>query len=169
MPAEGMTYFRLLHLDENFQIDLKKLNEMYIELQKRLHPDMFSTKSDTEQQLAEKQSALLNKAYFTLLKPLPRAIYILKLHGHEIGEGTTDMNPEFLMEILELNERIGESNTEDIEEIENEIASKIEENTKLLSDTFAAADFDKAQEIAVRLRYYVNVQSKVKAFYRDRM
>nr|KAG5699558.1 hypothetical protein BaRGS_033754 [Batillaria attramentaria] len=164
-----MTYFKLFNIDQSFQIDPKKLSMMYKELQKRLHPDMFSNKSETEQELAEQQSSLLNKAYFTLLKPLSRALYLLELHGYEIEEGTTDINPEFLMEILDLNERIGESNTEDIEEIEKEIANKIEENTERLSAAFAADDLEKAQEIAVRLKYYVNVESKVKAFYRDRM
>ena len=79
------------------------------------------------------------------------------------------MNPEFLMEVLELNERIGESTSEDIQEIEVDISSKIEENIKLLASAFAAMDYERAHEISLRLNYYVNVESKVKMFYRDRM
>lgn len=44
-PADGMTYFTLFGIDQNFEIDIKKLSEEYKNLQKRLHPDMFSNKS----------------------------------------------------------------------------------------------------------------------------
>ena len=122
-----------------------------------------------EQLLAEQQSSLLNKAYFTLLKPLPRALYLLELHGYTVDEESTEMNPEFLMEVLELNERIGEGSLDDVHEIEEEIQLKIEENVKGLAQAFAAKDYAAAKETAVRLRYYINVESKVKMFFRDRM
>ncbi|XP_025077042.1 iron-sulfur cluster co-chaperone protein HscB, mitochondrial-like [Pomacea canaliculata] len=168
-PADGMTYFTLFGIDQNFEIDIKKLSEEYKNLQKRLHPDMFSNKSKEEQELAEQQSAFLNKAYFSLLKPLPRAQYLLSLYGFDIEEGSTEMNPDFLMEVLDLNERIGESTTGEMENIENEIVSKIQEYTKQLSDAFSSGDIIKARDITSRLKYYDNVEAKIKAFYRDRM
>lgn len=122
-----------------------------------------------EQSLAEQQSSLLNKAYFTLLKPLPRALYLLELQGYVIEEDSTELNAEFLMEVLDLNERIGEGSLDDVHEIEAEIQSKIEENIKGLALAFAARDYAAAKESTVRLRYYVNVESKVKTFFRDRM
>ncbi|XP_076443273.1 iron-sulfur cluster co-chaperone protein HscB-like [Babylonia areolata] len=168
-PAGKVTFFTLLGVDEAFDLDVKKLSEVYKHLQKHLHPDKFNQKSETEQSLAEEQSSLLNKAYFTLLKPLPRALYLLELHGYVIEEGSTSMDPEFLMEVLDLNERIGESSTEDIKEIEEDISSKIQQNTELMSHAFAEQDYDTARDIAVRLKYYVNVESKVKSFYRSKM
>ncbi|KAK7116242.1 hypothetical protein V1264_001959 [Littorina saxatilis] len=168
-PADQLTFFTLFNIDESFDVDLKKLGEMYKDLQKKLHPDRFSQKSETEQSLAEQQSSLLNKAYFTLLKPLTRALYLLEIHGYTIEEDNNDINPEFLMEVLELNERIGEASSEEIQEIESEISSKIQENVKQLSSAFTAEDFKKARDIAVKMRYYVNVEAKVKTFYRDRM
>lgn len=132
-----------------------------------LTTDLFDFQE--EQELAEQQSAFLNKAYFSLLKPLPRAQYLLSLYGFDIEEGSTEMNPDFLMEVLDLNERIGESTTGEMENIENEIVSKIQEYTKQLSDAFSSGDIIKARDITSRLKYYDNVEAKIKAFYRDRM
>ena len=122
-----------------------------------------------ELSLAEQQSSLLNKAYNTLLKPLPRALYLLELHGYIIEEDSREMDSEFLMEVMDLNERIGEGSSDDVHEIEADISSRIEENIKCLAQAFAAKDYNAAKGIAVKLRYYVNVESKVKTFFRDRM
>lgn len=44
-PAVEVTFFTLFKIDESFDVDLKKLSEMYKDLQKHLHPDMYSQKS----------------------------------------------------------------------------------------------------------------------------
>lgn len=165
-PATEVTYFTLFNMDETFNVDLKALGEVYKYLQKHLHPDMYSQKTETEQQLAEQQSALLNKAYFTLLKPLPRALYILNLHGLSVYEDSTD---KFLTEILDINERIGEATADDIQVIEKEINMTIDNSIELLQQAFFKKEYAEARDIAVRLKYYVNLESKVKTFYRDRM
>jgi len=41
-----------------------------------------------------------------LAHPLKRGLYMLQLKGISIPEGTTSLNPEFLMEIMERNEEI---------------------------------------------------------------
>ena len=63
-----------------------------------------------EKKLAENQSSYLNAAYFTLLKPLSRGLYLLELHGEALEEGTVEMDSDFLMEIMDLNEQIAEAN-----------------------------------------------------------
>lgn len=75
-------------------------------MQKLLHPDKFSNKSEKEKQFSEILSSLVNKAYSTLLHPLKRGLYMLELNGITISEGTDNVNAEFLMEIMEKNEEI---------------------------------------------------------------
>lgn len=49
---------------------------------------------------------MVNKAYATLMNPLERGLYILSLHNISIEEGSTQVDKEFLMEIMDRNEEI---------------------------------------------------------------
>ncbi|XP_051536342.1 uncharacterized protein LOC127430533 isoform X5 [Myxocyprinus asiaticus] len=74
--------------EQTFSLDTHKLQKRYVELQRSLHPDNFSQKSLKEQEYSERQSALVNKAYRMLQKPLSRAVYM------EMGpEQHRDMGP----------------------------------------------------------------------------
>jgi len=75
---------------------------------------------------SENHSAILNQAYSTLMKPLDRGLYLLKLEGISIKEGTIEMDPGFLMEIMELNEKLEEAENNEA------IVKFAEENTKVI-------------------------------------
>lgn len=59
-----------------------------------------------EKIISEEYSALVNKAYSTLINPLERGLYMLKLSGFSIEEDTKEMDKTFLIEIMERNEEI---------------------------------------------------------------
>lgn len=59
-----------------------------------------------EQEYADQQSTLVNKAYDALLKPVPRALYMLKLHGLSLEEKDIQLAGEFLMDVMDINEEI---------------------------------------------------------------
>nr|XP_033340020.1 iron-sulfur cluster co-chaperone protein HscB [Megalopta genalis] len=105
-PPENLTYFDLMDIPESYDVTVTEIQSKYKELQKLLHPDKFGTKSEKEKQLSENLSSLINSAYSTLSNPLHRGLYMLKLNNITISEGTYSMDPEFLMEIMERNERI---------------------------------------------------------------
>lgn len=62
---------------QGYNIHLVLLKRRFLDLVQKLHPDYFGRKSKEERDLSEEQSALLNKAYQTLLDPLSRAVYIV--------------------------------------------------------------------------------------------
>nr|XP_035978964.1 iron-sulfur cluster co-chaperone protein HscB isoform X1 [Halichoerus grypus] len=121
-----------------FRIDTAKLQTRYQELQRLVHPDFFSQRSQTEKDFSEKHSTLVNDAYKTLLAPLSRGLYLLKLHGLETPEGTDDeMDRQFLMEIMEINEKLAEAQSEAaIKEIESIVRAKQKELTDNVSRAF---------------------------------
>ena len=48
----------------------------------------------------------MNKAYDTLLKPVPRALYMLEINGQALEESDINLDSLFLMDIMELNEMV---------------------------------------------------------------
>ncbi|ESO89641.1 hypothetical protein LOTGIDRAFT_96796, partial [Lottia gigantea] len=162
-PASNLTYFQLFGLNEDFDVDLKPLSEKYIELQKQLHPDKFSQASETEKSHAADQSSLVNKAYSVLTKPLHRAIYMLELHDNPIEESSAISDPEFLMEIMELNEELAEVDSpEDLKIFEEQNESNIVKNIQEISAAFKSKNIPSAHELAIKLQYYSNISEKIK-------
>ena len=100
-------YFELFGLPSRFTIDLPDLASRYRELQKKFHPDKFASSTDVERRMASQMAAQINAAYQSLKSPLERGRYLLKLAGIELDdEKDTQMSPAFLMEQMELRERL---------------------------------------------------------------
>lgn len=51
-------------------------------------------------------SSLINSAYKTLLAPIKRGEYLLKLHGAEIPEDNNTVDRDFLLKMMERNEEV---------------------------------------------------------------
>ncbi|XP_027811863.2 iron-sulfur cluster co-chaperone protein HscB isoform X2 [Marmota flaviventris] len=112
-PDPTRDYFSLMDCNRSFRVNTTKLQHRFQQLQRLVHPDFFSQKSQTEKDFSEKHSTLVNDAYKTLLAPLSRGLYLLKLHGIEIPKGTDyEMDSQFLMEVMEINEKLAEAQSE---------------------------------------------------------
>jgi len=83
----------------SYELDLKRLEESYLHLQKLTHPDVFVNKPTREKLYANQYASFSNQAYETLKDPLQRGYYLLALLGHDNGdqEGETFTDPDFLM------------------------------------------------------------------------
>ncbi|XP_046494923.1 iron-sulfur cluster co-chaperone protein HscB isoform X1 [Equus quagga] len=137
-PDLTRDYFSLMDCNRSFRVDTAKLQQRYQQLQRLVHPDFFSQRSQTEKDFSEKHSTLVNDAYKTLLAPLSRGLYLLKLRGVEIPEGTDyEMDRQFLMEIMEMNEKLAEAQSEAaMKEIESVVRAKQKELTDNVSRAF---------------------------------
>jgi molecular chaperone HscB len=102
------SYFEILGLPERYDIDAAELERAYHERSKALHPDRFAAAPAAERVAALQQSMGLNEAYKALKKPQSRAEYLLRRAGVTIG-GNERLDPQFLMEILELREELAEA------------------------------------------------------------
>jgi molecular chaperone HscB len=106
--ASSSDLFGLLGLPAQFDVDAAVLERAFHERTKELHPDRFSTAPAAERVAALSRSRALNDAYQTLKKPVPRAEYLLARAGVTIGDNE-QLDPGFLMEILELREELAEA------------------------------------------------------------
>nr|XP_046241464.1 iron-sulfur cluster co-chaperone protein HscB [Scatophagus argus] len=163
-PEEGTSYFKIMDCDYTFTLDTQKLQRRYVQLQRSLHPDNFSQKSVKEQEFSEIQSALVNKAYKTLLKPLSRGLYMLELEGMRIEEGTDSAaESKFLMELMEINEALDEAQTpEEANKIGQATKETLADLTKEIDTALLKGELQTAKALLAQMKYYANIEEKVK-------
>lgn len=163
-PEAGTSYFQIMDCDHTFTLDPQRLQKRYLQLQRSLHPDNFSQKSAREQEYSESQSALVNKAYKTLLKPLSRGLYMLELQGMRIEEGTdSEAGSEFLMELMEINEALDEAQTpEEAGKIGQDMKEKLAELTVDIDAALLKGELQAAKALLAQMKYFANIDEKVK-------
>jgi molecular chaperone HscB len=115
-PARGESdHFATLGLPRDYALSRDALDERYRDLQRKLHPDRFARADARERLFSVQQATALNDAYKTLRDPVKRAEYLLALAGVKLEDGRAPgaagaegdkVDPELLMEILELREEL---------------------------------------------------------------
>ncbi|KAK7934314.1 hypothetical protein WMY93_005210 [Mugilogobius chulae] len=153
-----------MECDCSFTMDIQKLQKKYLQLQRLLHPDNFSQKSGREQDYSKNQSALVNKAYKTLLKPLSRGLYMLELQGLKIEEGTDSaVNSELLMELMEINEALDAAQTpQEANDIGQDTKEKLADLTEQIDTALNKGELQTAKVLLTKMKYFANIEEKVK-------
>jgi len=102
-------YFAVFGLPRKLWLEMSSLEQKFLQLSWKLHPDNFVNASDKERELSLKRSSELNDAYRVLRDPLARVEYLLKIEGQrKEGEKKQQAPPELLEEVFELNESLDE-------------------------------------------------------------
>jgi molecular chaperone HscB len=103
-------YFELFGLKPAYALDLEHLDRAYRDIQSNIHPDRHANAGDAERRASMQMTTLVNEAYRTLKSPVQRGRCLLELNGVDAGfETNTAMPPEFLMEQIELREKLEEA------------------------------------------------------------
>jgi molecular chaperone HscB len=108
-PGGDFDHFTRLGLARAFAIDPAELERNYLMLARGLHPDQFARRTAQDRALAERLSAELNESYRLLRDPIARAEYLLSLEGGPSREQDKRTPGDFLVEMLETNEKIEEA------------------------------------------------------------
>ncbi len=101
-----MNYFEFYKINPSFYIDEENLKKMFYQYSKDFHPDFHALKSEEEQQKMLELSTLNNKSFFVLKSFNTRLEYLLKTKGVLVEEEKYALPPDFLMEMMEINEEI---------------------------------------------------------------
>jgi molecular chaperone HscB len=106
---EGTDYFALFEMPRQLWIDMSSLEQKFLQMSWKLHPDNFVNASEQERELSLRRSSELNDAYRTLREPIARVEYLLAIEGErKEGEKKQQAPPELLEEVFELNESLDE-------------------------------------------------------------
>lgn len=126
-------------------------------------------RSDEEKEISENYSALVNKAYGVLQSPLKRALHLLAIKGEKISEDQKLESPEFLMEIMELNEEVEEADTDEkLVGLDKKNKKRLEGLVNEISDCFKTNDVKKAKEVVIKMKYYWSVGEHINRLLRER-
>src|SRR5438034_7654624 len=107
--AQDTDYFALFGLPRKLWIEMSGLEQKFLQLSWKLHPDNFVNASEQERELSLKRSSELNDAYRALRDPVARVEYLLGIEGtRKEGEHKQQAPPELLEEVFELNESLDE-------------------------------------------------------------
>ena len=107
-----MNYFELFGLPIGFTVDATLLRAAYMEIQKNSHPDKFTQASEEEQEQALEKSAMANKAFTLLNKKELILPYVLEVMGYMESDEKYALSPDFLMEMMDLNEAWMDADTD---------------------------------------------------------
>lgn len=103
-----MNYFELFELPVLLKPDKNVVRKKYLELSKKNHPDFFATAGPEDQQNALEAFASLNKAIKTFNNEDETMRYVLQLKGLLEDEEKYRLAPDFLMQMMEVNEEMAE-------------------------------------------------------------
>ena len=117
-----MNYYELFEMPLSLKVDKKHLQDKYFELQKKYHPDFFSNESEEEQADVLERSSMINKAYKIFQDDDETIKYFLQQKGLLEEEEKYELPPDFLMEMMELNEALMEVDDSSLEETETKIS-----------------------------------------------
>ena len=130
-----MNYFELFDIPVQLKVNAASLSKKFFALSKQSHPDYYISESKEDQEEYLERSALINKAWKTFHSPEATIKYVLQEKGLLEEEEKYELPPFFLMEIMEINEALMDSedqNTSDnlkpkIENLQSEIYEPVKE------------------------------------------
>lgn len=120
-----MNYFQLYNIPVTLIPDRQQVKEKFYQLSRQYHPDFFSQASDEEQLEALEKSSMVNKALKVFSNPDETIKYVLQLKGLLQEEEKYQLPPDFLMEVMELNEQLMDARMDNNQEKINALQSSI--------------------------------------------
>lgn len=170
-------YFELYDIAESFNPDTATVKKKYYELSRQYHPDRFAQADDSTRTEALRMAALNNDAYKTFNNTDTTMSYILKQHQLLEDEEKYNLPPDFLMEMMDLNEVISDWEMEagnDIlrQQAEDTLADQLgqwQQEVQPLTQQFNSGNHDKQLLLRIkdyyfRKKYLLRIQERIDTF-----
>ena len=153
-----MNHFELYQIPVSFHPDLALIKKKFYQLSREFHPDFFVNDSAEEKEQKLLISAQVNKAYQIFQDEQALIKYILIEKGLLMEEEKYNLPPEFLMEVMDLNELLMDSDDPAIrQQIQNAIETlqkTIYEPVKTIITTYQEGVSSEKELLQVKAYYY---------------
>jgi molecular chaperone HscB len=162
----SMNYFELFEIPVAPTIDKTGLSRKYFELQKKFHPDFFTNESEEEKESVLQQSADINKGFKIFQNKEKTIEYFLQQKGIIATDEKYALPPDFLMEMMELNEELDEADPEltlgKVKEYETDLYTGIEQLLANYNDgATTASDFEKLKAYYYKKKYLERILDRL--------
>ncbi len=154
MSILNLTYFEIFDIDIDISIDMDELENKYLSLQKKFHPDKYASASNIEKTMAARISTHINDGYKTLSSLVLRVDYILKINNFSVSDHQTFKNSNFLKEQLEFSDKIERTNKNNFPIIREEINRKILDIIIEMKLNLVNQEFDTLYDNISMIKFY---------------
>ena len=166
-------YFDLFQIPVQLQVSKEAIKQQYFALSRLSHPDYFVNGSEEEQQKALENTAQLNKAYKTFNHPDETIKYVLELKGILVENEKYDLPPQFLMQMMELNEELAEASFDSgieskqlllqkVQEAENEIYAPVKNIIKnYMEGVTSESELQKVKDYYFKKKYIQRLKQQM--------
>lgn len=156
-------YFVFYGLQPAADIDTALLKQKYLEMSRQFHPDYFAEdlRAQTE---AMEITAYNNKAFKTLSGKMDRLRYLVQIMGG--ADEHKALDPEFLMEMMDLNERLDELGFSDdkdamASQLKTEIDAQHAAIVQTLESFVNAAQWGAAKDELLKIAYLDRLKTRL--------
>tara|TARA_Y100000389_G_C17452100_1_gene515572 strand:+ start:368 stop:859 length:492 start_codon:yes stop_codon:yes gene_type:complete len=154
MSVLKLNYFEIFDIEISITIDMSELDEKYLNLQSKFHPDKFAHASKIEKSMATRISTHINDGYKTLSNLVFRVDYILEINDFSVDENVTFKNNIFLIEQMNLSETITQADESEYSIIKNDIKNKIKHLINEMKKNLLNKDYDELYQNNSMIKFY---------------
>ena len=162
------SHFELFGLPAAFSIDEAMLEKAYRQIQSQVHPDRFAHAGDAERRASLQWTTRVNEAFHALKNPVKRARHLLELQGVDVAfETNTAMPPDFLMQQMELREKLEEAkDCSSLDGLRREMSGLKKSLEGKIAETIdAKKDYPSAADLVRKLQFLHRLDEEIDEAY----
>ncbi len=156
-----MNYFELYGIPVTLKVDKELVKKRYYELSRKYHPDFHSQSDAQTQEDILQKSADVNRAYKVFQDDDATIRYMLMMKGLMAEEEKYALRPDFLMEVMEINEQLMELEMEPderqlnaVETEAKQLSHKIYEDVAVVIENYKEGVSTEEELLSVKDYYY---------------
>ncbi len=167
-------YFDFFNIPRAFNLDQQELRRKYISNSKASHPDFFTLENKDKQDAVLRMSTLNNEGYNILSDHRRLVQHILQLEGMMPEEGKAQVPGDFLIQMMDINERLMEAQMDpaaqglqaifnDLDQLEEELAHTAQCAKDQWDEDHSGSSLETVRDIFLKQQYLRRLRQQIKS------